>query len=99
MVESLAVVDVSPVNRSFDVTDATEWNMEHFFHAMLAVEFKQDANMSECRKVAFGLLEGHSIYLSTVGTGCKVTRPLTMYVNLAIKLLNLSPIMPMKSKL
>ena len=57
MVESLAVVDVSPVNRSFDVTDATEWNMEHFFHAMLAVEFKQDANMSECRKVAFGLLE------------------------------------------
>ena len=51
MVESLAVVDVSPVNRSFDVTDATEWNMEHFFHSMLAVEFKQDANMSECRGV------------------------------------------------
>ena len=49
MVESLAVVDVSPVNRVFDVTDATEWNMEHFFHAMLAVEFKQNGNMSECR--------------------------------------------------
>ena len=52
MVERLAVVDVSPVNRSFDVTDATEWNMEHFFHAMLAVEFRQDANMSQCRKDA-----------------------------------------------
>ena len=50
MVESLAVVDVSPVNRVFDVTDATEWNMEHFFHAMLAVEFKQDGNMSQCRR-------------------------------------------------
>ena len=51
MVDCLAVVDVSPVNRRFDVTSASEWNMEHFFHAMLAVQFRQDANMSECREV------------------------------------------------
>ena len=46
------VVDVSPVNVNFDVTDATEWNMSHFFYAMKAVEFPQNSSISQARKVA-----------------------------------------------
>jgi pimeloyl-ACP methyl ester carboxylesterase len=52
LVEKLAIVDVSPVNRTFDVTDATEWNMSHFFHAMKAVEFPQNTTISKARKDA-----------------------------------------------
>ena len=46
------MVDVSPVNVNFDVTDATEWNMSHFFYAMKAVEFPQNSSISQARKVA-----------------------------------------------
>jgi hypothetical protein len=52
LVDRLAVVDVSPVNKVFDVTDATEWNMEHYFHSMLAVEFAEGVNISQCRRNA-----------------------------------------------
>ena len=50
LVKDLVVVDVSPVNRDFDVSDDTEWNMAHFFHAMLNTEFPQGVTMSEARK-------------------------------------------------
>lgn len=43
LVDQLVVVDVSPVNRQFDVTDATEWNMAHYFYAMKAVHFSQQS--------------------------------------------------------
>ena len=52
LVDKLVVVDISPVNKEFDVTDATEWNMSHFFHAMLAVNFPQDVAISKARKAA-----------------------------------------------
>merc|ERR1712001_782303 len=52
IVEKLVVVDVSPVNVNFDVTDATEWNMSHFFYAMMAVEFPQNTTISQARKSA-----------------------------------------------
>ena len=50
LVEKLVVVDVSPVNIEFDVTDSTEWNMSHFFYAMKAVEFPQNVSISQARK-------------------------------------------------
>ena len=50
--EKLVVVDVSPVNVTFDVTDATEWNMAHFFYAMKAVQFPQNTTISQARKAA-----------------------------------------------
>ena len=46
------VVDVSPVNIQFDVTDATAWNMSHFFYAMKAVEFPQNTTVFKARKSA-----------------------------------------------
>lgn len=52
LVEKLVVVDVSPVNVTFDVTDATEWNMAHFFYAMKAVQFPQNTTISQARKAA-----------------------------------------------
>ena len=33
-IEKLIVLDISPVNQSFDVTSSNEWNMEHFFHCL-----------------------------------------------------------------
>ena len=51
-VEKLVVVDVSPVNVTFDVTDATEWNMAHFFYAMKAVKFPQNTTIFQARKAA-----------------------------------------------
>ena len=33
-IERLIVLDISPVNQSFDVTSSNEWNMEHFFHCL-----------------------------------------------------------------
>ena len=33
-IEKLVVLDISPVNQSFDVTSSNEWNMEHFFHCL-----------------------------------------------------------------
>jgi len=52
LVEKLVVVDVSPVNVTFDVTDSTEWNMAHFFYAMKAVQFPQNTTISQARKAA-----------------------------------------------
>lgn len=52
LVDKLVVVDISPVNQTFDESDPTEWNMAHFFHAMLAVEFPQDVPISQARKDA-----------------------------------------------
>lgn len=52
LVEKLVIVDVSPVNIEFDVTDATEWNMSHFFYAMKAVEFPQGVTVFQARKAA-----------------------------------------------
>lgn len=51
-VEQLVVVDVSPVNQKWDVTDSTEWNMAHFFYAMKAVEFPSNTTMFQARKSA-----------------------------------------------
>lgn len=52
LVEKLVVVDVSPENIEFDVTDSTQWNMAHFFYAMKAVEFPQDTTVFKARKAA-----------------------------------------------
>ena len=57
VVESLVVVDVSPVNVQFSTMDATSWNMSHFFHAMKAVRFLQPTaiekwSISKARKDA-----------------------------------------------
>merc|ERR1711997_573463 len=52
LVEKLVVVDVSPENIEFDVTDSTQWNMAHFFYAMKAVEFPQDTTIFKARKSA-----------------------------------------------
>jgi len=52
LVEKLVVVDVSPENVEFDVTDATQWNMSHFFYAMKSVEFPQNTTIFKARKSA-----------------------------------------------
>lgn len=41
LVHSLIVVDISPINQRFNLEDGSEWNMDHFFHAMKAVKFLQ----------------------------------------------------------
>ena len=51
-VEKLVVVDISPLNQDFDVTSSSEWNMEHFFHCLKAVQFKQNLSISQARKDA-----------------------------------------------
>ena len=33
-IDRLIVLDISPVNQTFDVTSNNEWNMEHFFHCL-----------------------------------------------------------------
>ena len=50
--EKLIVVDISPLNQDFDVTSNNEWNMEHYFHCLKAVNFRQDVNISQARKDA-----------------------------------------------
>ena len=56
-VESLVVVDISPLNPPpVDPTDKSSWNMEHFFHCMKAVKFDQSLSMSKVR-VCFVVLK------------------------------------------
>ena len=33
-IDKLIVLDISPVNQTFDVTSSNEWNMEHYFHCL-----------------------------------------------------------------
>ena len=47
LVEALVVVDVSPVNQRFNLEDGSEWNMDHFFHAMKAVKFLQPSDIQD----------------------------------------------------
>jgi len=51
-IEKLIVLDISPINQEFDVTSSNEWNMEHFFHCLKAVEFNQKVSISQARKEA-----------------------------------------------
>jgi len=51
-IEKLVVVDISPINQEFDVTSSNEWNMEHYFHCLKAVEFNQSLSISQARKDA-----------------------------------------------
>ena len=51
-IEKLAVVDISPLNQEFDVTSSNEWNMEHYFHCLKAVNFNQSVTISQARKDA-----------------------------------------------
>jgi len=51
-IEKLVVVDISPLNQEFDVTSSNEWNMEHYFHCLKAVDFKQSMTISQARKDA-----------------------------------------------
>ena len=50
VVDRIVVVDISPVNRKFDVTDATEWNMSHFFHMLKSVQFPENLPTSKVRQ-------------------------------------------------
>ena len=45
LVGALVVVDVSPINKSFNLEDGSDWNMDHFFHAMKAVKFIQPTQL------------------------------------------------------
>ena len=47
LVHSLIVVDISPINQKFNLEDGSEWNMDHFFHAMKAVEFLQPPDVEK----------------------------------------------------
>jgi len=51
-VDKLIVLDISPINQKFDVTSSNEWNMEHFFHCLKAVNFNQSMTLSQARKDA-----------------------------------------------
>jgi abhydrolase domain-containing protein 11 len=51
-IDKLVVVDISPLNQEFDVTSSNEWNMEHYFHCLKAVEFDQSLSLSAARKAA-----------------------------------------------
>ena len=45
-IEKLVVLDISPVNQSFDVTSSNEWNMEHFFHCLkVCFKLPQDSGV------------------------------------------------------
>ena len=46
LVKALVVVDVSPINQKFNLEDGSDWNMDHFFHAMKAVKFLQKSDVS-----------------------------------------------------
>ena len=37
VLDKLVIVDISPVNQTFDTTSSNEWNMEHYFHCLKAV--------------------------------------------------------------
>ena len=47
LVDALVVVDVSPINQRFNLEDGSEWNMDHFFHAMKAVKFLQPSDVDD----------------------------------------------------
>jgi len=51
-IEKLIVLDISPINQKFDVTSSNEWNMEHYFHCLKAVNFNQSLSLSQARKDA-----------------------------------------------
>lgn len=51
-IDKLVVLDISPVNQSFDVTSNNEWNMEHYFHCLKAVKFDQSLAISQARREA-----------------------------------------------
>lgn len=52
VVERQVIVDISPVNKKFDVTDPTEWSMSHFFHVLKSVHFQEKVTMSQARRDA-----------------------------------------------
>ena len=52
VVDRMVIVDISPVNRKFDVIDSTEWNMSHFFHLLKSVRFQDNLPISKVRKDA-----------------------------------------------
>ena len=47
LVHSMIVVDISPINQKFNLEDGSEWNMDHFFHAMKAVKFLQSSEVEK----------------------------------------------------
>ena len=49
-IDKLIVLDISPVNQTFDVTSNNEWNMEHFFHC-LKVGIRTRAVIEILRKI------------------------------------------------
>jgi len=51
-IRKLVIVDISPVNQSFDVTSSNEWNMEHYFHCIKNVTFDSTKTISQARKSA-----------------------------------------------
>ena len=57
-IEKLVVVDISPLNQEFDVTSSNDWNMEHYFHCLKAVQFNQSLSISQARKDADTQLAG-----------------------------------------
>ncbi len=52
VVDRIVIVDISPVNQKFDVTDSTELNMSHFFHLLKSVRFQDNQPISKVRKDA-----------------------------------------------
>jgi len=55
LVEAMVVVDISPINQKFNLEDGSDWNMDHFFHALNAVEFLQPLDIEDwtLHKVTF----------------------------------------------
>jgi len=51
-IDKLIVLDISPINQTFDVTSSNEWNMEHYFHCLKSVKFNQSLSISMARKEA-----------------------------------------------
>jgi len=51
-IDRMVIVDISPINQEFDVTSSNEWNMEHYFHCLKAVNFNQSLTISKARKDA-----------------------------------------------
>lgn len=45
LVEAMVVVDISPINQKFNLEDGSDWNMDHFFHALKAVRFLQPSDI------------------------------------------------------
>ena len=46
-IEAMVVVDISPINQKFNLEDGSDWNMDHFFHALKAVEFLQPLDIED----------------------------------------------------